>query len=194
MKKLNLTLIAAITTIASIAQDKKDLGISFSTGRFTSPYYEKDEAGTYFNLDFDYYLTPRQVLSANFNSGSHDYYEDVLSNTGIPLYENTNAEAEYRTFSILYKHKLPIVKGLFAGIGAGAGIMTHIRNYPYTETNFATSYRESSWTDLVFPVRLELGYKLSQHFQVGLMAGFFIHPDYPVLGHHGGPRLNYIIK
>jgi len=112
-----------------------------------------------------------------------------LSNTAFVLYENdTNAKASYKTFSILYKYKFLNKKAFSAAFGTGAGIMTHEREYPYKEGG-SYYFRESIWTDLVFPVRLELDYKFSQPFQLGLIGGFYIHPDYPILGYFAGPRL-----
>jgi hypothetical protein len=193
MRRLILLLLTILLTTISFAQDRKDLAVSFSTGVLTSPYYPNDKARSYYNVDFDYYLAKRHILSANFNAGKHNYYDNVLSNTAIPFYENnTNAEALYRTFSILYKFKFVNSKVFSANIGAGAGIMTHIREYWYKEANSAEGFRQSSWTDLVFPVRLDLDYKLSRRFHLGVIGGLFVHPDYPILGYHAGPRVSYI--
>lgn len=194
MKRFTLVLVPVLLTIISFGQDKKDLTVSFSTGKLTSPYYHNDKARAYYSVDFDYYLTTRQILSANFNAGKHDYYDNVLSNTAFPLYENgTNAKAAYKTFSILYKYKFLNKKAFSADFGTGAGIMTHARQYPYKEGG-SFYFKESIWTDLVFPVRLELDYKFSQHFQLGLIGGFYIHPDYPILCYYAGPRLSYVLK
>lgn len=194
MKKINLALITLLITIFSFGQDKKDLGISLSIGKLSSPYYPNAKARGFQNVDFDYHLTGRQILSANFNDGSHDYYDNVLSNTAFPLYEKgTNAHAYYRTFSILYKYKVLNKKVFSAAVGTGLGTMTHTRRYPYSQGN-SYYFMQSSWTDLVFPVRLELDYKISNHFKLGLISGFFIQPDYPVLGYHAGPRLTYVVK
>ena len=192
--KIILALILGLITITSAGQNKKDLTLSFSTGKLTSPYYPNDKATGFYGIDFDYHLTTRQVLSANFNAGGHDYYDNVLSNTAVPLYENTtNAKAAYRTFSILYKYKFLSKKTFSVDIGVGAGIMSQIKEYSYREGN-SYYFRQSGWTDLVFPVRLEFDYKLSKHFQLGLIGGFFIHPDFPILAYHAGPRLSYILK
>lgn len=46
--------------------------MSLSTGKFNSPYYLNNKARGFYSLEFDYYLTSRQILSANFNAGGHD--------------------------------------------------------------------------------------------------------------------------
>ncbi len=194
MKRITLLFITGLLVVISFGQDNKDLTVSFSTGKLTSPYYPNDKAREYYGVDFDYHLTKRHILSANFNAGKHDYY-DVSSNTAIPLHANTtNAEASYRTFSILYKFKFVNGNSFSASLGAGAGIMTHIKEFRYRENNSAESYREVTWADLTFPVRLDLDYKLSKRFHFGVIGGLFIHPDYPVLGYHAGPRLSYVLK
>ncbi len=77
--------------------------------------------------------------------------------------------------------------------GVGLGIMSQTMLYPYTEGN-STYFRQSNWIDIVFPVKLEFDYTISNHLQLGLTSGFFIHPDYPILGYYAGPRLSYTIK
>lgn len=194
MKTITLTLITGIIAIMSHGQDKKDLTVSIGAGKLTSPYYLNDKAKEFYNIYFDYHLSKRHILSANFNAGGHDYYDNILSNTTGSIKTNgSNAKASYRTFSILYKYKF-LNNKLFSGnIGTGAGIMTHSSQYPYAEGN-SSNYRQSTWTDLVFPVRLEFDYKLSNHFQFGLIGGFFIHPDYPILAYYAGPRFSYLLK
>ena len=88
-------------------QDKKDLTLSLSAGVLNSPYYPKANAKFFYGVDFDYHLTKRNLLSVNYFSGKHTYYDDVLSNdpTGFLNANGTNSDAEYQTFSVLYKYK-----------------------------------------------------------------------------------------
>ena len=194
MKKIMLFLLAGLITISLWGQEKKDLTLSVATGKLTSPYYQKDKAGNFYSIDFDYYLTSRQIISANFIAGGHGYYDDVLSNNpGFMYGDGTNGSANSRIFSFLYKYKIVNTKIFSLAFGTGAGLMTQTRLYPYVER---TSYyhRQSTWSDLVFPLRLELDYKVSKSFRLGFMGGFFIHPDYPILAYHAGPRITYVVK
>jgi hypothetical protein len=179
---------------SSYAQDKKDLAVSLSGGLFNSPYYKNAKAKGFYSFDFDYHLAKRHILSANYLAGKHTYYDDVLSNDpGTYNVDATNADAEYRTFSVLYKYKVVDNSIISLTPGIGVGIMTHTRKYPYSEVN--KSYPQiSSWSDIVFPVSLDLNFKLSSQWQAGLSSGFLIHPDYPVLALHIGPKLSYVIK
>jgi hypothetical protein len=198
MGKFILTTFIFLTTGVVFSQSKKDLGISFGIGVFNSPYYTNAKNREFYNLDFDYYIGNRHILSANFLKGSHRYYDSVHSNNAVPLstpgYEdNTNSEADYLTFSVLYKYKLVNQKNISVNVGAGAGIMTQIILYPYTEGNLV-DFRQSSWTDLAFPIRFEADYQFAQHFKFGLLAGCYIHPDYPILGNYVGLRVSYVFK
>jgi len=187
--------ILMLVAVTCYTQDKKDLTISLSGGLLNSPYYEKANAGGFYGFDFDYYLANRHILSVNYFAGKHTYYDDVLSNdpTRISGADGTNSDAEYRTFSVLYKFKVANNNLLSIVPGLGVGIMTHTREYPYTELN--KSYlASSSWSDLVFPVSLDLNFKLSKNWQAGLTGGFLIHPDYPILALHAGPKLSYVFK
>lgn len=165
--------------------------MSLSSGLLTSPFYNDARPGVYFSFDMDYHLRKRQILSSNFTSGKHEY-NDVISN--VPGTKDfRNATASYKTFSILYKYKVINKTKLSLIAGTGAGIMTHTRDYWQQEGN-STLRRQLIWSDLVFPVRLEANYKFSQHLQLGVIGGFFIQPDYPILAYHAGPRLTYVLK
>ncbi|MBY0480822.1 MAG: hypothetical protein K2Q21_05655 [Chitinophagaceae bacterium] len=190
MKKMMLALIMGLTVLSSYGQERKDLVVSIATGQLTSPYYYKNTMGSFFSVDFDYHLSKRHILTANYSDGKHNYYDKYLqADPNTSRSDGTNTRASYRTFSILYKYQFLNSKIITGNIGAGAGIMTHIQRiitgYPASESN---------WSDLVFPARFELDYKISNSFRLGLIGGFYIHPDYPILAYHLGPRIGYLIK
>lgn len=194
MKTFSTTLLFLVVTLAALCQDKKDLSISLSTGLFNSPYYEKADAGVFYGLGFDYHITKRHVIAAGYQAGKHEYFDDILSNTNSGINsKGTNAEARYYTFSLTYKYKLLDHHKFSIIPGAGAGIMTLTRDYQYAENN-STYLRTSSWSDLVFPITLDINFQLSKNWLIGLTSGFLIHPDYPILGLHVGPRLSYVLK
>jgi hypothetical protein len=194
MKKITLALIIVLTALSSYAQQRKDLVVSVAAGKITSSYYPENKLGEFFSLDFDYHLSKRQILSANYNDGGHNYYDNILST--VPGYiksDRTNAKASYRTFSILYKYMFINNKSISGNIGTGAGIMTHSKLYPFATSN-GFSFAKSTWSDLVFPVRFELDYKISKSFHLGIIGGFYIAPDFPILAYYAGPRIGYILK
>jgi len=178
-------------------QDKKDLTVSVGGGVLNSPYYANARAQEFYTLGFDYHASARHVLAVNYLAGGHRYFDNVLSNTPASDYlvnpGATNAEATYNTFSILYKYKLINHSKISVAPGVGAGIMTHSRRYPHKQ---ATSlvFHTSSWSDLVFPVTLDISYKAHPHWQLGLIGGFLVHPEYPLLALHAGPKISYVLK
>jgi len=198
MKTITLTIFILFSSWTAFTQSKKDVTIAFGIGAFNSPYYENAHKREFYNFDFDYHIESRHILSANFLKGSHRFYDNVHSNNAVPLntpgYEdNANSEADYFTFSVLYKYKLVNSNKISVNLGAGAGIMTQVILFPYTQGNMV-DFRQSSWTNLVFPLRMETDYRIAKHFKVGLLAGFYINPNYAVLGNHLGLRLSYILK
>jgi hypothetical protein len=176
------------------SQSKKDLAVSLSAGVLNSPYYTNAHADHFYGAAFDYYLSDRSIISAGYFAGKHDYFDSILSNTTNYFLNNgSNSEAIYNTFTVQYKYKIVNTSKFSLVPAVGLGMMTHTKRYPYEEGP-TTYIRYSSWTDLVFPVNLDLNYSFSDHWQAGITSGLLIHPDYPVLALHIGPKLSYIIK
>ena len=195
MKFLLPFFLAFFNMIYSFGQDNKDLSVSFSAGFLNSPYYEKASGRGFYKFDFDYYLSSRHLLSVNYLGGEHTYYDNSLSNNpdGAHRADGTNSEARYRVFSISYKYKILSNNLLNIISGIGIGTMTHEREYPYKGAAIP-DFKISSFSDIAFPVTLDVNFKIDKHWQAGLTSGFFIEPDYPTLAYHVGPKLSYIIK
>lgn len=191
MKKFQLVLVILIVATSCFGQKSKDLALSISAGKLVSPFYSNNTYGQFFNIDFDYYLSRRHVLSASYFDGRHSYFDQ------IPFIDmrsdGTNSIAKYHTFSVLYKYSFLDKRHISATVGAGAGMMTHSTTNPYKTTNGGSTFQDATWTDLVFPVKLEAQYKATRHFRAGLIAGLFIAPDFPILAYHIGPRLTYVL-
>src|SRR5687767_780111 len=122
--KLNTLLLCTLFVSILHAQGKKDMAISFSGGLMNSPYYEKADAKVFYKAGFDYHLSSRQVLSVEYLSGKHDYFDNVLSNDPSAMLKpnGTNSEASYQTFSVSYKYKVVNLRDLFIAPSIGAGI------------------------------------------------------------------------
>ncbi|MEX2594886.1 MAG: hypothetical protein WD426_19120 [Anditalea sp.] len=195
MMKAILTILISMTFLLTVkGQEKKDLAVSVSTGLLNSPTYENASARGFFKIDFDYHLTRRHIVTAIYLAGEHYYYDDVLSNdpTGHVYKNGTNSRADYRTFSGMYKYKV-IDNSYFSIVpGAGVGVVIHSREYPYREAS-AGYTRTSIWSDLVFPINLDINYILSSRWQFGLTGGFLIHPDYPIFAFYGGPKVSFVL-
>ncbi len=186
-----------LTQFAYLAsgQPKSALALSVSAGWLNTPYYAQAFRGGFYNFGFDYYLSGRHLLSVNYHSGSHDYLDIAYAAPSVFLITpmNTNAKASYRTFSLLFKYKLLDLRRLSLVPSVGVGLMTHIRNFPVTQGP-STVFYDLTWTNLVFPLGLEVAYKVSPRWQVGMIGGLFIHPRFPLVGYHAGPRLAYVLR
>jgi hypothetical protein len=194
-KQFVLALLSALVFFPALGQERKDLTVSVSGGKLTSPYYANNTAGRFFSFDFDYSLSKRHTLSVSYTDGEHRYYDNVrTTGPGFTINsDGTNAEAAYHAFSVRYKYRFFNSHHISGSVGAGAGILTHSRLYPFSTSN-SSYYQQSAWTDLIFPVRLEGDYHLSTNFKAGFIGGFFIQPDFPLLAWHIGPRLSYVIN
>jgi hypothetical protein len=197
MRVFSIFILLVFLVLISFGQEKKDLAVSISTGYLNSPYYNNAHSRGFYGAGFDYHLSGRQVLSANYLAGAHDYFDNTLSNTPASVFiinpKRTNAKATYNTFSVSYKYKIINTTRLSVAPGLGAGIMTHSNEYPYTQGT-SMIFQTSSWSDLVFPVTLDINFKAFRQWQLGLTSGFLIHPDFPILALHAGPKLSYILK
>lgn len=196
MKQYTLFFTFIFFALATFGQEKKDLAVSLSAGYFNSPYYNNAHSREFYSFGFDYHISKRHILSANYVTGQHDYFENTLSNapsSSVATLKGTNAKASYNTFSVLYKYKI-INKAHFSiAPGAGAGILTHTLEYPYAQGS-SFIFQETTWSDLVFPVTLDINYKVFRQLQIGLTGGFLIVPEYPILALHAGPKLFYVLK
>lgn len=199
MRKLSTFICLVFLFNIASAQDKKDLSLSFSAGFFNSPYYKRAHTGGFYKFGAGYHLSKNHALSFEFLGGRHTYYDDILSDKNaaesmIGIHNNTNSFTLYTVFSISYKYKV-INKNKFSLVpGVGAGIMTHSQKYPSSMYNGGITMVTTSFSDLVFPVSLDINYEILKNFQIGVTSGFLIHPDFPVLGLHIGPKISYVLK
>jgi hypothetical protein len=195
IKQFVLSCLTFLLCFSALGQERKDLTLSFVGGKLASPFYKANRSGRFFGVDFDYSLARRHTLSVNYTDGVHRYYDNV--HTAGPAVmvnaDGTNAEATYHTFSVLYKYSVLRTPSFSGSVGTGAGLMTHSLRYPFS-TGTSAYYQQTVWTELVFPVRLEVDYHLSKSLKAGVIGGFFIQPDFPVLAYHVGPRLSYILN
>lgn len=184
----------------TFSQNKKDLKISLATGIFNSSYYTNAKPRQFYNLGFDYIVTKRHLISADYISGQHRNYDNVRASNPIPLttpgYEkHTNAEARCMVFSVLYKYKLLNKKYFSITAGTGLGIITESLSYPVELANGGFTFQTSGGKgNLSFPLRVDIDYQILKQFQIGILGGMYIYPDYPLAGQHLGIRFSYILK
>jgi hypothetical protein len=195
-----ISILLIISISRSYGQDKKDLNVSLAIGFFNSSYYANAKSRQFYNFSFDYYITKRHIICADFISGQHRYYDSIRVTTPIPLTtpgfeKHTNAEANTVVFSVLYKYKLVDWKKISVNVGTGFGIIAETLTYPVDIPNGGFTFQTSAGKgDLCFPTRLDIDYQIAKRFQLGIIAGTYIYPDYPIIGEHLGLQFSYIIK
>ena len=198
--KYFISILFIVSLSQSYGQDKKDLKLSISTGLFNNSYYANSKPRQFYNFGFDYSVKKRHIISADFTSGQYRYYDSIRVTTPIPLttpgYEkHTNAEARCYIFSVLYKYKLLDKSKLSINVGTGLGIIIEASTYPVDIPNGGFTFETSGGKgDLCFPLRLDVDYQILKNFQLGIIAGTYIYPDYPLVGEHLGVRFSYIIR
>ncbi|CCH01101.1 hypothetical protein FAES_3092 [Fibrella aestuarina BUZ 2] len=183
-----------LAPLSALAQEQA-YEVAVSYGAFTSPSFNQQKARDYFSADFDYHLSRRWTIASGFMTGRFNYFDNTRSNdpTGI-LYgpDGTNARG-YELYGYgMAKYALVKTSGFTLQLGAGIGFFNQRLTYPYRAT-YATGSslytEESSFTDLALPVTLEAYYVFNQRIGLGLKAGGYIEPDFPVVGAHIGPQL-----
>jgi hypothetical protein len=196
-KNLLLLFFCVFTCSCVIAQERKDLTISAGAGWMSTPNYYRSKIGSSYLLDFDYQLTRKSALSYNFTTGRQRYQDTlykITSPSGYYMYgDSTNAEIRYYNFALSYKYNLFSTRQLSAAAGVGLALSVIDDTRPFFTINSAYPL-SNSYIDLVFPIRLEIDYRLNNHFKAGIYGGTFIQPDYPFMGNHAGLRIGYTIR
>lgn len=194
MKHILFLIIATTFGYHSLAQDQSSLSISFSSGILNSALYSKTAKGPYYNLDFDYYISKRHIISADYLAGMHHYFDKFSNTIDFTNVKNgTNAKAHYYIFSVFYKYKLIDQPKVGLLCGAGISIAATEQNYPYQRGN-STSFETSANSDLAFPVSVDLNYALRHNFNIGLKSGFYYSPNYKgILAYYAGPKVSLIL-
>lgn len=195
MKKIIIVLIAVLICQSSFSQ-KKDLRLSISSNVYTSTSYPNVKPGAGFSLDMSYFITDKIFIASHANYGKFRYYDDVLSNAPdhFDLEDGTNTSAASIHAGLVIGYNIKISNLLNLHAATGVSSYTLMRRYPYQFDPDTWSYSHSAWTDLAFPVRIGIESIIWERLSLGLIGGFYIEPDFPIVGWHIGPVISYTIK
>lgn len=201
MKKLfHFLMLIATSAVAQnpVSVDRRfDIAVTY--GVFSTPNFKDALGGRNGAADFDYYVpNSRFVLSAGLLTGSFAYFEDRRSNDpfAITIIRNsivtnngslTNAENSQLHAGFQVKYRIVQTKHFVWQAGAGIGLFNQKLQYPMRDSR-GTYYAESSFTDVTFPVSTEVYYRFSPRIALGIKAGAYIEPDFPIVGTNVGPQ------
>jgi hypothetical protein len=192
MKAFFSTLLC-ITSLSVFAQQKTyDVAISY--GAYNSPSFDQNRTKDYFAADFDYHLSKRWTVSSGFMTGRFNYYDNTRSNAPTAILytnDNTNARGYELHGYAMAKYSVVNTSQFTLQIGIGAGFFNQRLQYPFRDDSGAGAIylTNSSFTDLEFPVSLEAYYLLGSRVGIGVRAGGYIEPDFPIVGTHVGPQI-----
>jgi hypothetical protein len=193
LNKTTIQIIIILLSINLYAQESR-FEIGLQGGYYKANDYNKIKPGKNFSVDLKYFLTNKLFISSFASYGESWYLEDKMSNV-LSSYDygnGTNAEI----FNIIagitlgYQQKIFKILELSGQIGIGS----------YTEKNtYSLQYDENSsgpyitsFTDLAFPLKVGIGYNITNNINLSLIVGTNIEPDYPFVGKHLGPRISYV--
>ena len=183
MKTLLLTLLC-IAPLAVLAQTKTyDVAISY--GGYTTPVFKQSQFKGYFSADFDYHLTNRWTISSGFMKGEFGYYDDIPLKLANGTYSDKPNSTGFDLHGYaMAKYSLVATPRFTLQAGAGVGFFTGRLAYIYEGNNY-----EASFANIEFPISLEGYYLISGKIGLGLKAGCFAQPDFPIRGLHFGPQI-----
>jgi len=185
--RLSLLMLLCLGPLAVLAQEKA-YDIALSYGAYTSPSFKQNTARNYFSADFDYHLSKRWTVSSGFMTGQFNYYDANHANTPIGSSTVTNARGFQLHGYAMAKYSLISTNRFAFQVGVGAGFFNQRLEYPYQDAQ--SSYiTQSSFTDLAFPVSVEAYYLVNRKVGIGIKAGGYIEPDFPIVGAHIGPQI-----
>lgn len=193
MKKLSIIFLSVLISSCAYAQ-KRNLKLSLSSGIYTSTNYPNVKSGPGYAFDMSYYITDKIFLASHVNYGGFRYYDDVLSNSPQTFLRldgtNSFAKSIHVGFQIGYNFKFSNLVDLYGSTGVSS--YTLMRTYPFQSDENTWVPIESAWTDMAFPVRLGIEFHPWEKISFGIVTGFYIEPDFPIVGFHFGPILSYI--
>lgn len=203
-KHLFSTCISVLIFSAVFAQSKRQLAISLSAGKYNTPYYDAAKARSLFGIEADYGIAERHLLSIGFTAGKYDYAGDNdFTNNYYYLHKGReiNRKVEDYVFKLVYKYKLLDKKKFAITPGVGAAILVQSEETPLVivfqgsdGVRRTITGVSSIYSDLVFPVSTDFVYKISKGFQAGVVGGFLIHPDYPIIGLQAGVKISFLVN
>ncbi|MDR0506890.1 MAG: porin family protein [Dysgonamonadaceae bacterium] len=209
MNKFMLPVLLLAISMGTYSQERK-IKINFQYGSFKAGDYENIRPGKSYGVDISYFLSSHFFMTAHFNYGSNDYYENSWL-TNIPdeciiLPYRTNATLILNNVGLLGGYYLPINKWINITGQLGFSQIIKIKKaFPVKVYRPEDSEIDGRvWYDSVlfngaFPVKFnvgitpfkELNIGFAKNIEIGYSFGFYMLPDWGFYtGAYHGPQFS----
>lgn len=192
MRKITFQIIIILLTYNLFAQESR-FEIGLQGGYYKANDYNKINPGKNFSVDLKYFFTDKLFISSFASYGESWYLENTMQNVlnDYDYGNGTNAEISNVIAGLTIGYQEKIFKILELSGQIGIGSYTEKNTYSYQYENYSGPFI-TSFTDLIFPLKLGIGFNVTDHINLGLIGGTNIEPDYPFVGTHFGPRVSYV--
>jgi hypothetical protein len=178
-----------LLSLSTVFAQNKYFDIVVGGGYYATPSRVPVTGGGFFNGEFEYHHNRRWAFSAGLLTTQYSYrLEGSRSSTlsGIPV----NRGGELQT-NFMAKYKVVNQKALTVQLGLGAGLVTMGEEVRIDYGNGSSSYLYTANTDLGFPLSVEAFTPLIRNVFLGVKAGTFVFPDYPIVGNNLSLQIRY---
>lgn len=193
MKQFTIQIIILFLSINIYAQERK-IQVGLQGGYYKADKDYKDiNAGKNFGVDLRCFINDKLFISANATYGENFYLEDSRLNVleNIDYGNGRNAVVSNNIFGLTIGYQLKIIEKLQITGQIGVGSYTQINRYSYQYEDSIGPY-QIAYTELVFPLKIGIGLDVIKHFNISIVGGTHILPDFPFAGTHLGPQLSYV--
>ena len=168
--------------------------LGIQSGYYKGTNYDSIQSGNNIAIEFSSKISKNFSLTAHVNYGWNRYFESELSNNPAGFLESngTNSDLFIIQAGILAGYSLHLSRNLDLTGYLGLSAYTEIITCPWEYAPMVIGTREYSFTDLAFPIKLNLTYTLFEKFQIGIAGGFYYMPYTGILGLHTGPQFGYL--
>ncbi len=191
MKRI-VFIVFLLTILSSIEAQERSISLGLHTGYYRANDYDKIQPGQDFSTELKFFINERLYISANALYAISRYYESDKSNyPDFSVDENgTNADLSTIHVGLQIGYRVQFLDIFYVAGQTGISSYTESARFPWQYDESTYAYANSAFTDLAFPMQFSLGALLTDHFELALIGGFYIEPDYPIVGLHIGPQLN----
>ncbi len=190
------------------AQDKM-FKIGLQTGSYLAINTELDSnnsgddvikvmPGYFYGFETSYFFNKHFFVASEAIFGVNRYVSKIEPAEFIATYSQyvypngSNADLKTAHLSISAGYSVPIFQKFSVSGQIGISGYIELKTYAAPDYYFKQyAYRYHNFTSLAFPVKLSVNYAINNKIDIGLIGGCYIEPDYPLIGYHVGPQLNF---